>query len=166
MWYRLSEAKSKSASSQSQSRQKDGWRQCQVSKGRTFFPSPPLPSSFKLTNKYGLLKSQQSAGQIPLAANVQPNGIHKETHTQKKALSRCRAVIHLEIPGDESYTQSWDLQKILSQMSLVKISGSQNPSHSVIWGESVSHLLFCEFTCRDFMIFCRCQKTKAASPQS
>lgn len=32
----------------------------------------PLPPPFKLTKKHGLPKSQRSAGQVPLAANVQP----------------------------------------------------------------------------------------------
>lgn len=48
------------------------------------FPLPPLPFSFKLTKKHGLPKSQHSAGQVPLAANVQPN--NKNTHTKGSSI--------------------------------------------------------------------------------
>lgn len=43
-----------------------------------FFSPPSSPFFIKLTKKHGLPKSQHSAGQVPLAANVQPNKhIHK-----------------------------------------------------------------------------------------
>lgn len=51
-------------------------------------PLPPLPFSFKLTKKHGIPKSQHSAGQVPLAANVQPNKKKKTktTHAHKRKL--------------------------------------------------------------------------------
>lgn len=100
-------------------------------------PLPPLPFSFKLTKKHGIPKSQHSAGQVPLAANVQPNKKKKNkinTRTQKKAPSKCRAVIHMEIPEDESRAEP-DRWRILSQVSSVNISVSRNPSQSVSCGK-------------------------------
>lgn len=43
----------------------------------------PLPPPFKLTKKHGLPKFQHSAGQVPLAANVQPI---TKTHTKGSSI--------------------------------------------------------------------------------
>lgn len=38
------------------------------------------------------------------------------THTQKKTPSRCRAVIHVEIPGDESWAEPGLLEDSFSSV--------------------------------------------------
>lgn len=72
-----------SASIQSSSSWPYGWAEVRDLMGG-FFPLPPLPFPFKLTKKCGLPKSQHSAGQVPLAANVQPN--KKNTHTKESSI--------------------------------------------------------------------------------
>lgn len=52
---------------------------------RRFSPLPPLASSLKL-RKHGLPKSQPSAGQVPLAANVQANKKKTQTHTEESSV--------------------------------------------------------------------------------
>lgn len=84
-------------------------------------------------------------------------------HTQKKAPSRCRAVIHMEIPGDESCAELGSLEDSFSSVFSEHFSLTKSESICQLWEISSPYAL--EWACLpDFMTFCstRCQATKAS----
>lgn len=90
----------------------------------------------------------------------------RKTHTQKKASSRCGAVIHMEIPGDESCAEPGSSENSSSSVLGEHFSLAQSESVCQLWGIR-SCLLSSEIACRDVVTFrsTRCQRQKARAPQ-
>lgn len=128
----------------------------------------PLPPPFKLTKKHGLPQSQHSAGQVPLAANVQP--IIK-THTKESSIQvqsceshgnsrrwvMCRAGI---FRGFFLECLQWACQSHKIRVSLSAV-GNEFP---VCSSESVFQGPLQIKACGDFLTVCspRCPTTKAS----